>query len=129
MFPLRVRKHCVRIIDILSHFPRLVPHYKQIKYSNDIITKTNLFPPQNYLNESLKYLDKVYPNSSGGSANATSGAAANPAKTAAASLAPPSATPTAAAATSASSAMILPDTKPIFVDTKALLGQQMQEHK
>ena len=89
------------------------------------------FFPQNYLNESLKYLDKVYPNSSGGSANATSGAAAaNPSKTAsAASLAPPSATPTAAAATSASSAMILPDTKPIFVDTKALLGQQMQEHK
>ena len=82
------------------------------------------------MNESLKYLDKVYPNSSGGSANATSGAAANPSKTAsAASLAPPSAAPTAAAATSASSAMILPDTKPIFVDTKALLGQQMQEHK
>ena len=80
------------------------------------------------MNESLKYLDKVYPNSSGGSANATSGAAANPSKTAAASLAPPSAAPTAAA-TSASSAMILPDTKPIFVDTKALLGQQMQEHK
>ena len=102
----------------------------QIKYSNDIMTNSNLFLPQNYLNESLKYLDKVYPNSSGGSANATSGAAANPSKTAsAASLAPPSAAPTAAAATSASSAMILPDTKPIFVDTKALLGQQMQEHK
>ena len=81
------------------------------------------------MNESLKYLDKVYPNSSG-SANAASGAAAaNPSKTAAASLAPPSAAPTAAAATSASSAMILPDTKPLFVDTKALLGQQMQEHK
>ena len=80
------------------------------------------------MNESLKYLDKVYPNSSG-SANATP-TVANPSKTAAAaaSLAPPSAAPTAAA-TSASSAMILPDTKPIFVDTKALLGQQMQEHK
>ena len=121
----------VPITDALSYFPRLVPHYMQIKYSNDIITNSNLFLPQNYLNESLKYLDKVYPNSSGGSANATSAAAANPAKTAAtaASLAPPSAAPTAAAATSASSAMILPDTKPIFVDTKALLGQQMQEHK
>lgn len=120
----------VPITDALSYFPRLVPHYMQIKYSNDIITNSNLSPPQNYLNESLKYLDKVYPNSSGGSSNATSGAAAtNPSKTAAASLAPPSAAPTAAAATSASSAMILPDTKPIFVDTKALLGQQMQEHK
>ena len=118
----------VPITNALSYFPRLVPHYMQIKYSNDIITNPNLSPPQNYLNESLKYLDKVYPNSSG-SANASSGAAAaNPSKTAAASLAPPSAAPTAAA-TSASSAMILPDTKPIFVDTKALLGQQMQEHK
>ena len=117
----------VPITNALSYFPRLVPHYMQIKYSNDIITNSNLSLPQNYLNESLKYLDKVYPNSSG-SANASSGAA-NPSKTAAASLAPPSAAPTAAAATSASSAMILPDTKPIFVDTKALLGQQMQEHK
>jgi hypothetical protein len=60
--------------------------------------------PQNYLNESLKYLDKAYPGGAGSGA----------------SLAGLSSSP------SVSSSMIGPDTKPIYIDTKALLGHHMQ---
>ena len=69
---------------------------------------------QNYLNESLKYLDKLSPNSSS-SLVSSGGVAAT----------------SVASGSSASSAMNSIDTKPIYIDTKALLGHHMpnQEKK
>ena len=58
------------------------------------------------MNETLKYLDKTYPNTTptslGMSPTSSSAQAANP---------------------------IMQDTKPIYVDTKLLLGQHMHENK
>eukprot|EP00095_Tigriopus_kingsejongensis_P012073 maker-scaffold60_size442463-snap-gene-2.11 protein:Tk12073 transcript:maker-scaffold60_size442463-snap-gene-2.11-mRNA-1 annotation:"transcription factor ap-2-epsilon-like" len=59
---------------------------------------------QNYLNESLKYMDKAYPNGGSGLHGST----------------PPSSSTAASPPSS-----LMQDTKPIYIDTKALLGHHM----
>lgn len=59
---------------------------------------------QNYLNETLKYLDKTYPNSTPTSLGMS---------------------PTSSTGQNTAAAAMQADTKPIYIDTKALLGQHM----
>ncbi len=84
---------------------------------------------QNYLNESLKYLDKAYPSTSLSSPSSNHSGGLLAAAGTPGGGGPPQQVPPTAASSSASLSMPAApvDTKPIYIDTKALLGQQMQQ--
>ena len=95
-------------------------------------TADSIFPSpcpfQNYLNESLKFLDKAYPNGGGGQGSTPGGGPPGGNLTPNSNLhvsvtTPPSSSSTAASPVS--SLMMHQDTKPIYIDSKTLLGHHM----
>ena len=82
---------------------------------------------QNYLNESLKFLDKAYPNGGGQGSTPGGGPGGNltPNSNLHVAVTTPPASSSSTAASPVSSLMMHQDTKPIYIDSKALLGHHM----